>query len=78
MSQADFAEMARSMGDLGLRGAYDPSYVYQGSPFLPSRSLKYDAAAKEVRTHSQSILSQWNTLQKIVERHHDVLGKRWN
>ncbi|KAE9988063.1 hypothetical protein EG328_000533 [Venturia inaequalis] len=78
MSQAEFAEMARAIGDLGLRGAYDPLNVYPGSPFLPSRTLKYDAAVKEVRAHSQSILSQWSTLRQIVERHHEVLGKRWN
>lgn len=70
-------EMINQMVRLGLKGAYNLKNVFPGSPFMPSSM----PTEKEVQTKStilsKKVLADWNTLRKIVERHHDVLEKRW-
>ncbi|KAF7871772.1 hypothetical protein EAF04_003879 [Stromatinia cepivora] len=76
-SRAEFAEMAKQMNNMGLKGAYNPANVYPGSHFTPTSKLKPEEMREKARSSSQKILSDWNTLRKIVELHADTLEKRW-
>jgi len=73
----EFAEMAKQMDDWGLKGAYNPKNLYPGSPFEPSSFPSPTEVRRQAKSGSQKVLSDWKTLQKIVERHHEVLEKRW-
>jgi hypothetical protein len=73
----EFAEMAKQMDDRGLKGAYNPKNLYPGSPFEPSSFPSAKEVRQQAKSGSQKVLSDWNMLRKIVERHHEVLEKRW-
>jgi hypothetical protein len=56
---------------------FDPMELFR-SMGLPNVSMPTPAEVqKEARKRSTDLLSQWNTLQRILERHEEVLRKRW-
>jgi hypothetical protein len=76
-SDQEFADMAEQMDAMGLKGAYNPKHMYPGSPFAPSVYPTPAEVRQQAKTGSQKVLSDWDTLRKIVERHAEVLEKRW-
>ncbi|KAF8857356.1 hypothetical protein BDZ45DRAFT_674760 [Acephala macrosclerotiorum] len=44
---------------------------------MPSSMPTAEEAQREARERSTKVLSGWNTLQQILERHEEVLRKRW-
>ncbi|TVY81496.1 hypothetical protein LSUE1_G004095 [Lachnellula suecica] len=73
----DFTEMIKQMDKLGLKGIYNPKNVYPGSPFTPSSFPTAPEVQQRARSGSEKVLHDWNLLRRIVERHSDVLEKRW-
>lgn len=76
-SLAEIEEMTKQMNHMGLKGAYNLSNVYPGSPFTLTSRPKPEEVREKARSSSQKILSDWNTLRKIVELHADTSEKRW-
>lgn len=73
----DFKEMVKQMDFLGLKGPYHPKNAYPGSPYMNCRRPTAAQVRKEAKFASERVLSDWNTLRKIVERHAETLEKRW-
>ncbi|KUJ07127.1 uncharacterized protein LY89DRAFT_601789, partial [Mollisia scopiformis] len=48
-----------------------------GSPFTPREFPEPAEVQRRAKAGSEKVLSDWNTLRKIVERHAEVLEKRW-
>jgi len=44
---------------------------------MPSSMPTREEAQREARERSADVLSSWNTLQQILERHEEVIRKRW-
>lgn len=76
-TKQEMDEMVEQMNEMGLKGWYHPANCYPGSPFTPSELLEPEEAQKRARYGSEKVLSDWNILRKIVERHAEVLEKRW-
>lgn len=73
----DFKDFVNQMDDLGLKGYYNPKNAYPGSPFTPSSFPTAEEVQKEAKFGAERVLSDWNTLRNIVERHSETLEKRW-
>lgn len=63
-SPEELQEMIKHMSRMGMKGT-------------PSSQPKPPEVREKARSSSQKILSDWNTLQKIVELHADLLETRW-
>lgn len=70
-------DMIAQMDRLGLKGAYNPKNHFPGSLFMPSAFPSPKEVQEKAERLSQKVLSDWDTLQKIAERHHVVIEKRW-
>lgn len=62
---------------LGMKGAYNPKNVFPGSPWMPTRFPKPEEVREEVRAISEKVLMDWRVLKEIVERHSELIRKRW-
>jgi hypothetical protein len=76
-TQEEMVEMMKQMDDMGLKGVYNPTNIFPGSPFAPSSYPTPEEVRQKVAHGTQKVLSDWNTLRKIVERHAETLEKRW-
>ncbi|TGO53824.1 hypothetical protein BCON_0117g00170 [Botryotinia convoluta] len=71
-------------GPLGIRpGPYEREGFLIPGPFglvalpRPSSSPSQKEAQQEAKERSIEVLSQWNRLRQILERHEDLIRKRW-
>ncbi|TVY91154.1 hypothetical protein LAWI1_G003284 [Lachnellula willkommii] len=77
MSDREYLDTVKKMDYLGVKGYYNPKNIYPGSPFTPSSEPSPEEVRKQAKFGSERVLSDWNTLRKIVEKHSEVLEKRW-
>ncbi|KAE8443360.1 hypothetical protein EG329_001918 [Mollisiaceae sp. DMI_Dod_QoI] len=73
----EMVDFIKQMDELGLKGAYNPKNTYPGSAFTPSSLPKPEEVRQQAKYGTERVLSNWETLRKIVERHAEVLEKRW-
>ncbi|PMD34550.1 hypothetical protein L207DRAFT_588074 [Hyaloscypha variabilis F] len=76
-TDSDFKEMVQQMNYMGLKGPYHPKNQYPGSPYMNCRRPTAAQVRKEAKFGSERVLSDWNILRKIVERHAGTIDKRW-
>ncbi|PVH81924.1 hypothetical protein DL98DRAFT_530682 [Cadophora sp. DSE1049] len=56
---------------------YNPQNIFPGSPWNPTWTPNAVEPQGKVQPLSAKVLADWKKLQKIAERHSDVLEKRW-
>lgn len=61
----------------GMRGAYSPKNQFPGSPWTQTREPTKEELMAKLEPLPRKVLADWNSLKKIVERHSEILEKRW-